>query len=123
MPFVDKTEQEIEDVKRYVSMNPYYSYDDMVKRLLTNKDMPMELFAEYGMMNHECLKTIYENIWDETICREMGQKIYDCGGHKAMVMNFYSLMYSPLRESENRMIRGYYRMVEHWWDKIGEWRH
>jgi hypothetical protein len=75
------------------------------------------------MMNHECLKTIYENIWDEKICCEMGQKIYDRGGHQAMVMNFYSLMYSPLRESKNRMIRGYYRMVEHWWDKIGEWRH
>lgn len=119
----DNEVEEFEDYKRFVEMNPYPPYGEMIDRIRKDGALGIQMFCEYGQQNHEWVKRVYENIHDEKVCREFGQKIYDRGGHQAMAMNYYVLTrHSPAADSRNSTIRSLVVVVKHWWNGVGEWR-
>lgn len=48
----------------------------------------LQLWAEYGEVNHTCCKTIYENPFDEDLVVKMGKIIHARGGFTALQANF-----------------------------------
>lgn len=44
-------------VEEFVKSNPYPTYEEM-ERMLENNIL---LYSEYGLFQHKCFKTIYEN--------------------------------------------------------------
>jgi len=108
-PIFDSTE-EIQDyinvdedlIKEYVKVNPYPEYETMLEKIKHNIDLEME----YGELNHEFCKVIYENPNDENLIIEMGKKIYKRGGIQALLMNFNVIKYySPYWQSKINSIK------------------
>jgi hypothetical protein len=81
---------------KFVKENPYPTYKEMMNKL----DNHMDLFSEYGKMQHNWCKTIYENPTNKDIIIETGKKIYRLGGMQALVSNNTILKYfSPYWDS------------------------
>lgn len=107
------------DVKKYIRSNPFPSYDEMIKRIGNN----MEVYAEYGMVNHNSLKKIYESFMDEKIAKQEGMKLYNRGGTQALQMNCTAFMYfGPFSTSHNSDIKFAGKTLEFAWDGIGDFR-
>jgi hypothetical protein len=71
---------------------PYPTYNEMVKKL----DDRIDLYAEYGKMQHIWCKTIYENPMNKDLIVELGKKIYRLGGMQALVsINAILKYFSP----------------------------
>jgi hypothetical protein len=96
-----------DEIKKYVKNHPYPTYREMCNKL------PDELSMEYNEELHECVKTIYNNLTNKKMCRELGFKIYDILSHEGMVKMFYILRY---------VCKGcYLHGLDSAWDGIGQW--
>ena len=71
------------DIKEYILLNPYPSYDTMVENIENN----LVLWSEYGKMNHIWCKEIYENPNNKDLIIEIGKKIYNMGGKQSLIKN------------------------------------
>jgi hypothetical protein len=85
-------EKQKQKVSQYIKNNPYPSYEEWEQRLNNKKYLP--LLAEYGMLNHEMCKKMYENPFDEKIIIECGKRIYNSGGIQALQLNHYILCHA-----------------------------
>ena len=97
---------------------PYPDFETMTQKLTSRID----IYAEYGELNHLCCKAIYENPTNPELIIDMGKKIYQRGGMQALVMNFYVLqsMYSG---SNIPAINGQPRIIESYFTKVcPEWQ-
>jgi len=122
--FKEEVQKEKELIQDYVKNHPYPSLSEMNRRILnTPNDVRMEWFAEYGKRNHEALSIMYRFITDKGLCKIIGEEIYKRGGFTALKCNYCILRYlSPLSESSNYVIKTWGRMVESYWDGVGEWK-
>ena len=75
----------LEVLRRY----EYPDYED-VEKMIENM---IELWAEYGEENHECMKAIWNTIVDRDLIQTMGEKINKRGGFQAMQANDYTLLH------------------------------
>jgi hypothetical protein len=103
----------------FVKENPYPTYEVMLNKLNA------ELWAEYGKINHVCCKIIYENPTNKDLIVEMGKKIYECGGIRALYANHDILNYhSPYGDRKNHnVIRSQARMIEFYFEDVcSEWK-
>ncbi len=111
--------------KKFAAMHPFPSYEEVISAIsaFPDKDMGMQMYAEYGKPHHELLKKAYESGMNDTVCKEIGQAIYNMGGMQAMQMNHYAFHYfSPFAKSRDPEIYlSAARHLEHAWDGIGEW--
>ena len=112
----------------------YPSYDEV--RKLIEKDM--NLWAEYGEYNHECMETIWNNYKNKSVVKEMGEVINKGGGFQAMQSNFYTLCkvlreillnhvedFRESREFEKQMFEQFRERrdnVKMYWDGVGNWK-
>ena len=79
-------------VKRFVILNPYPSYEDMLQKI----DRRIDLEAEYGTQNHIWCKTIYDNPTNKNLVVETGKAIFTSGGKQALTKNLEIIKcYSP----------------------------
>jgi hypothetical protein len=99
----DMIDYETDLINRYVKLNPYPSYERIVKHLKTNNYF--QELSEYDRINHKYCKKIYENPTDGTIIKKMGELINTRGGVVAMRANYY-IMDSIFCSSNNRGIKG-----------------
>ena len=110
-----ETEDDI--IKSFVTSTPYPSYQEMMDYLKNN----IELGCEYGEMNHNLCKTIYENPTNKELIVEMGKKIYERGGIQALSANYTILKYfSPYCRSTNIVIKSQVSMIEHFFQSVTE---
>lgn len=80
----------------FIKSHPYPTYSEMVKKL----DDRIDLYAEYGKMQHAWCKTIYENPMNKDLIVELGKKIYRLGGMQALVsINTILKYFSPYWDS------------------------
>jgi len=56
---------------------------------------------------------------DKEKIRSIGENLYDLGGEEVMRASFYLLCWDT--QNAGTTIKGWRRMVEHYWDGIGEW--
>ena len=90
----------------------------------------LNMISEYGRPNHEWVKEIYENIMDEKLIKENGQKINERGDKVAMVYNYEVLCYflcytTDLKVKCNAVVDIYYPIktqISECWHGIGEWK-
>ena len=93
----------------YVKENPYPSYEEMETKLMQD----LILYSEYGKMNHNCCKKIYENPTNKNLIVEMGKQIFTAGGIQALSANHKILKYhSPFSESTDTEIRSWGKSLE-----------
>ena len=85
----------------FIKSNPYPTFEEMEIKLTIRFD----LYAEYGIANHNQCKTIYENLNDDTIISEMVQKIKRAGGITALNANLVTLQgYTPLADCTDEIV-------------------
>ena len=121
----------------FIKENPYpdykfIEYDD----LLLKQEQSLEQYAEYGEINHDLMKEIYESIFNEDLIRKNGERIHHRGGKTALQQNYYTLL-SVLKHlidqrglDRDTNILVFYNMktiVSQCWDGIGsgdeKWSH
>ena len=86
---------------------------------------------EYGELNHQWCKEMYESGFDKEVCKKMGENIYKRGGMDALRGNFYMMCwFSPcgwnvgLYENDRcrqDVIRYAPKQLNGHWGGIGEW--
>jgi len=93
----------------------------MIERINESPFLSMEMYAEYGELNHEYLKQIYESNFNEELTKDRGRKIHARGGLRAMQMNCSTFQYlGPFVGSVDRELRlTGMKKLEILWDGIG----
>lgn len=105
-------------MKEYVNKTPWPSYDDMLSKF-GNDGKGMQMYAEYGELNHKALKEIYESGIDTEVALKWGQIIADRGGITALQQNCIVFMrFGPLAYAPNQILRANARLLEFAWDGI-----
>ena len=108
-----------EQIQKYVCNHPFDSYEKIIKMFDDNNNI--QLYAEYGELNHMMIKTIYENPFDEAVILESAKKIYDRGGFTALQANYYVLVYA-FSKTENSNIKLHHKTIAKLFPKIcPEW--
>ena len=136
MPMIGTSQKELErdrkKFNKFIKDNPFPSYDFIVNDIIL-KNKEYDQFAEYGTPNHEWMKEIYENIFDDDIVKNNGKSIYDRGTFCTMQSNFCTLLdvVNHLLNKHRNMTHDdrvliYYNIksiVSKEWSGVGEWRH
>ena len=107
-PDIEKDSQ----IKNFILSNPYPEYDEIDVSLFHRVD----LYVEYGMLNHYCCKKIYENLDNPSIIKEMTYKIYKAGGVTALKANLETIkLFSPINKNKKEP---YYDIINERFDSI-----
>ena len=120
----------------FIKENPYPDYNFIESDLLLKQKQSLEQYAEYGEINHDLMKEIYENILDKDLIKKHGERIHHRGGMTALQQNYYTLLsvlgYLIDQRGLDRdtIILVFYNIktiVSQCWDGIGsgdeKWRH
>ena len=134
---IGQSEAELErdrnKLRKFISKNPYPKYGEVIEIINNgNREMYMDMFAEYGQENHTWIKEIYENVLDKDIVKRNGELINERGDKTAMVWNYYSLLTvvahflkkANMKDEDKTFI--YYNfksLVSCYWNGVGDWRH
>lgn len=129
----DELQRETGTWQQYHAAHPYPSYEQMnevMGRYVEDTSKPArgQVFAwmsEYGPNQHAWCKEIYDALYTVAMrerVRGVGQRIYDCGGHDAMVACCYVMAnFGPqARDPEARRL--YSGIVSAMWNGVGEWQ-
>ena len=54
----------------FIKENPYPDYNFIEYDLLLKQKQSLEQYAEYGEINHDLMKEIYENIFDKDLIKK-----------------------------------------------------
>jgi len=125
-------EEEDEFIKKFVKAHPYPSYKEIetlreeVAKEKGSEFPYLDWWVEYGEVNHEWCKKMYDSCFDVAVCKEMGEKINERGGRQAMYGNYNMLRwFSPCgwnaRKYNNPVIQSLPRCVSCSWHGIGGW--
>ena len=140
MPMIGVSEEELkrdrERLMNFIKENPYPDYNFVEYDLLLKQKQSLEQYAEYGEINHDLMKEIYENIFDKDLIKKHGERIHHRGGMTALQQNYYTLLsvlgYLIDQRGLDRdtIILVFYNIktiVSQCWDGIGsgdeKWRH
>jgi hypothetical protein len=106
-------------MQEYIESHPYPSYGEMIARIDAHPTLSVQMYAEYGELNHKALKEIYESGIDTEIALKWGQIIADRGGITALQQNCIVFMrFGPLAYAPNQILRANARLLEFAWDGI-----
>ena len=79
----------VNTVNQFVKEHVYPSYKVMCEAILAQcvkNDEFFDILSEYGQVNHEWCKKIYEGITNDDTCTLYGKKIADRGGFSACLL-------------------------------------
>ena len=119
-------DKEIEITVEVIERNAYPDYED-VEDMIENM---IELWAEYGNENHECMERIWNNIVDRDLIQTMGEQINERGGFVSMQGCYYILLHAfrtlhKKQLNEPRVLIAWSKMkflINVAWDGVGDWR-
>ena len=138
---IDKKELEKENklLINFITHNEYPTYEFVMNEILlklTDQRDKVEQVSAYDKPNHQCMKTIYENITNKTICQEQGDRIDKLIGFTGMNHNFYTycnvIGYMMKNSKYNKKftndeLRSIYCnltcLVKQYWNGVGEWKY
>ena len=73
MPMLGVSEEELkrdrERLMHFIKENPYPDYRFIDYDLILKQKQSLEQYAEYGEINHDLMKEIYENIFDKDLIK------------------------------------------------------
>ncbi len=122
--------KELEIIRKYIAANPYPTYEkiisemnehpDYIKKLM---DGNIYLLLDYTKDRHKLCKQIYERITNREIVRKCGEELHKTTNFHGMQACYYTISnFSPLRNSQNCAIRGATKLIDYYWDGLGNWR-
>ena len=127
-------EREEQFITHFIQKNEFPDYKTCQNLLLKDKQIGVEMWSEFGEINHRLLKEAYENFKDETKLKNIGSIINRMGGMTALQMNCYALnricnyllqtsetKYSHYENVLISYINKHYLSVA--WDGVGDWKH
>ena len=113
--------------------NPYPSYDFVSNDLILKKNKDFDQFDEYGTQNHEYMKEIYENIFDEILIKNNGEAMFERGGMQTLHMNYETLLSvvshliirrkNMSHDDKILILYNIKDIVSSFWNGVGYWRH
>ena len=120
-------------IKHFTKLNDFPDYETATKIILDDKQIPMDMYAEYGELNHRLMLEAYGNFDNKDKLNKIGELIDRRGGHQAMAMNYYTLnriciyllKQSDIKYSDYECLlvsninRTYLSSA---WDGVGTWR-
>ena len=121
-------DEELNKIKDFIKRHPLPPVDeneefwkDVISRFRDNSGL--NLMAIYSFVRFDILKEMYENLTDEDIIKDCGKKLNRDGKFNAMIINHYILS-GAIRKlnKEDSLVDGQMRIIEFWWDGIGEWK-
>ena len=122
-------EQERQETLDFIKKNPFPDLNVFVKLMYQISKKNTSLFVAIGSYDYRILKKMYENILDEDIRKECGEYLYSKDGMKNM-LKFHDFIDEIITYNFNKGNNDKYdrmkilslpRLIEHWWDGIGEW--
>jgi len=110
-----------EELKEFIKENPYPSYEFIID-ILSKKYL--DLYVEYGEINHHYCKKIYENCYDDELVINIGKLIHKKGGFTALQANYYVMyFFCPFMKSSNNEIKFYASSFQYIFEKVtDEWK-
>lgn len=123
-------EQERQETSNFISENPSPDFGEFTKIMFNISKNSNSSFVVISSYDYRTLKKMYENILEENIVRECGEFLYSKDGMKDL-LRCHNLLdeiinYNYMKgnnDKYNRMnILSLPRLIEHWWNGIGEWR-
>jgi len=119
-------DKEIEITLDVLLRYEYPDYED-VEEMIRNM---IDLWAEYGDENRECMERIWNNIVDRDLIQTMGEKINKRGGFQAMQANYYTLLHvfrtlHKKQLNDPNVLIAWRRMkflINVAWHGVGDWR-
>jgi len=118
-------------ITEFVKNNPYPSYETVSNAIMNflksdndanAKASYFQFQSEYGEYQHELMKVIYENFSDKSFCKNIGEEIHNNGGFTAMQGCYYIFRnFSPFATADNGNYHSYGRLLEYYWDGVGNW--
>ena len=125
----EKMEEERQETIDFIENNPFPDLNNFVKLMYQISKKNNSSFVVIGSYDYRILKQTYENILDEDIIKECGKFLYSKDGMKAM-LKFHDFIDEIITYNFNKGNNEKYdrikilslpRLIEHWWDGIGEW--
>ena len=125
----EKMEEERQETLDFIENNPFPDLNNFVKLMYQISKKNNSSFVVIGSYDYRILKQTYENILDEDIIKECGKFLYSKDGMKAM-LKFHDFIDEIIIYNFNKGNNDKYdrikilslpRLIEHWWDGIGEW--
>ena len=80
----EELKRDREKITNFIKENPYPDYKFIEYDLLLKQEQSLEQYAEYGEINHDLMKEIYENIFDKDLIKQHGERIHHRGGKTAL---------------------------------------
>ena len=96
MPMIGVSEEELrrdrERLMHFKKENPYTDYKFIEYDLILKQEQLLEQYAEYGEINHDPMKEIYETIFDKDLLRKHGERTHHRGAKTALQQNYSTLL-------------------------------
>ena len=70
----EELKRDRERLMNFIKENPYPDYNFIEYDLLLKQKQSLEQYAEYGEINHDLMKEIYENIFDKDLIKKHGER-------------------------------------------------
>ena len=123
-------EKEDEEIRDFVKCHPTPSPDDEEgKQLWTKvidrlkKEDGVNELVIFSFWRFDIMKKMYENLTDKKVIIDCGKELNRDGKFNAMIINLtlLSIAMDELNDT-NQPCLTQLRVIEHWWDGIGEWK-
>ena len=113
----------------FIESNPLPLFEDMtfwarVKTTLSEgSDGQFDIGVIQFFFEYETVENMYNNIIDKAIIIESGKRLNQRGNMEAMLVNFFMLSTTIRLMNKNDELKcNPVRIIDFWWDGIGEWR-
>ena len=123
-------QEEKEMTLDFIKNNPFPNLDEFTKILFSISKKSNSSFVVISSYDYRTLNKMYENILEEHIIRECGRFPYSKDGMKDMI-RCHNLLDEIINYNYNKgnndkydsmIILSLTRLIEHWWDGIGNWK-
>ena len=123
-------EKEDEEIRDFVKCHPMPSPDDeggkqlwikVIDRL--KKEDGVNELVIFSFWRFDIMKRMYENLTDRKVIVDCGKELNRDGEFNAMIINItlLSIAMDELNDT-NKPCLTQMRVIEHWWDGIGNWK-
>ena len=126
----DECEQEDEETIDFVRCHPLPSPDDeggkqLWKKVIDRlkKESGVNEVEIYMSWRFDIIKKMYENLTDRKVIIKCGKELNKDGKFKSMIINItlLSIAMDELNDTDKPCLTQI-RVIEHWWNGIGEWK-
>ncbi len=117
-----EVKREMRTIMNFIKIHKYPTFNEIFSNIL--RDGRYDLLRYYDKTIHCLCEKIYQNFANTNLVKECGIKIDKYQGFDGMLAALYTIrLYSPIRQSNNFIVRQVPSIIECYWDGIGKWQY